>query len=57
MGLKDLFVPRLAHSNPEVRKKAVLKQTDPGVLKQVIDKDQDRNVVTTAKERLKELST
>ena len=57
MAFKDLFVPKLAHSNPEVRKKAVLKQTDPGVLKQVIKKDQDPKVVSTAKQRLKELTS
>ncbi|MGB5985701.1 MAG: hypothetical protein WBG37_10380 [Desulfobacterales bacterium] len=57
MALRDLFVPKLAHSNPEVRKKAVMKQRDPGVLKQVIEKDQDPKVVNTAKKRLKELSS
>ena len=57
MGFKDLFVPKLAHSNPEIRKKAVLKQKDPGVLKQVIEKDRDASVVSTAQQRLKEIST
>lgn len=57
MALRDLFVPKLAHSNPEVRKKAVLKQRDPGILKQVIEKDQDPKVVKTAKQRLKELAS
>ena len=30
MAYRDLFVPKLAHSNPDVRKAAVLKEKDLG---------------------------
>ncbi len=56
MAFRDLFLPKLAHSNPEVRKKAVKNETNTGVLQQVIDNDKDPRVVEAAKERLKELT-
>ena len=56
MAFRDLFVPKLAHSNPEVRKAAVLKEKDKGLLQQVIEKDKDAQVVEAAKQRLHELS-
>jgi len=55
MGFKDLFLPKIAHSNPEVRKKAVLKESNPELLKRVVENDSDPSVVETAKKRLKEL--
>ncbi|MDY6790093.1 MAG: hypothetical protein SWH54_02375 [Thermodesulfobacteriota bacterium] len=56
MAFKDLFLPKLAHSNPEVRKKAVQNETNPTVLQQVVDNDKDPGVVETAKSRLEELT-
>jgi hypothetical protein len=55
MGFRDLFLPKLVHSNPEVRKKAVLKAKDRQVLKNVIKNDKDERVRETAKRRLEEL--
>lgn len=55
MGFKDLFLPKIAHSNPEVRKKAILKESNSEVLKRVIENDSNPAVVETAKKRLKEL--
>ena len=56
MAFRDLFLPKIAHSNPEVRKEAVMKESDPGLLQRVIDNDDDPAVVDTAKRRLAEVS-
>ena len=56
MAFKDLFLPKLAHSNPEVRKKAVQNETNTTVLQQVVENDKDPGVVETAKSRLGELT-
>ena len=56
MAFRDLFLPKIAHSNPEVRKKAVLSETDRGLLQRVIENDSDPQVVETARARLAELS-
>jgi len=56
MAFRDLFLPKLAHSNPEVRKKAVQNQTDTALLQQVVDNDKDPGVVEAAKARLEELT-
>jgi len=56
MAFKDLFVPRIAHSNPEVRKKAVMKTRDRNLLRQVIANDKDAAVRELASRRLQELS-
>ncbi len=55
MGFKDLFLPKIAHSNPEVRKKAILNESNPELLKRVVENDSDSAVVETAKKRLEEL--
>lgn len=57
MAFRDLFLPKLAHSNPEVRKKAIMKESDKALLQRVIDNDEDSGVVDTAKRRLEELAT
>lgn len=56
MGFKDLFLPKIAHSNPEVRKKAVKKEDDQNLLKKVIENDSDPDVRQTAKARLQEIA-
>lgn len=56
MKLRDLFVPKYVHSNPEVRIKFVNETTDTILLNSIIEKDQDDTVVTAAKERLNELT-
>lgn len=55
MAFRDLFLPKLAHSNPEVRKKAVMSESDKALLQRVIENDKDPDVVQTAKKRLEEL--
>lgn len=57
MRFGDLFLPKIARSNPEVRKKAVREETDIGLLKQVSEKDEDPDVRNLALERLASLST
>ena len=56
MALRDIFLPKIAHSNPEVRKKAVQKEKDTGMLQRVIANDQDSTVVEAAKARLQEIT-
>jgi hypothetical protein len=56
MKFRDLFLPKIAHSDPEVRRKAVLEENDPNLLKQVIEKDKDPDVRQTAALRIKELT-
>ena len=55
MAFRDLFLPRIAHSNPEVRKKAVLKENSTELLKKVVENDKDPAVREIAKSRLQEL--
>ena len=57
MKFSDLFVPRVANSNPEVRKKAVMRTTDTYTLKKVISNDKDPNVREVANKRLRELQS
>ena len=56
MAFRDLFLPKIANSNPEVRKKAVMKESDAGLLQRVIDNDNDPEVVETAQRRLEEVT-
>ena len=56
MAFRDLFLPKIAHSNPEVRKKAVMQETDTGLLQRVIANDKNPEVVETARRRLGELT-
>ena len=57
MKFQDFFVPRWQHSNPDVRQKAVARITDPALLRQIIDQDDDEMVCLAAKERLAALSS
>ena len=57
MKFGDLFLPKIARSDPEVRKSAVLKEKNPGLLKQVSEKDSDPEVRQLALERLEQLTT
>lgn len=56
MAFRDLFLPKIAHSKPEVRKKAVMQESDTALLQRVIDNDTDPEVVETARRRLSEVS-
>jgi hypothetical protein len=57
MRFQDFFVPRWQHSNPDVRQKAVLRLSDPSLLRQIIDREDDELVRQTAKERMAALSS
>jgi len=55
MKLSDLFLPKIARSDPKVRKEAVMACEDKDLLKRVIQNDQDENVRQVAKQRLEAL--
>jgi hypothetical protein len=55
MKFRDLFLPKIARSDPKVRKEAVKGEINREVLKQVIKKDSHPEVREAAKSRLKEL--
>jgi hypothetical protein len=52
---RDLFLPKIARSDPEVRKEAVLKEINVELLKQVSEKDNDPEVRELALARIREL--
>jgi hypothetical protein len=55
MKLKDFFLPKIARSDPEIRKAAVRDEINVELLKQVVDKDGDPEVRRLAKERIRQL--
>jgi len=55
MAFRDLFLPKIAHSNPEKRKEAVREENDIGLLKRVVENDDSAEVVEMAKQRIAEL--
>ena len=55
MKFGDLFLPKIARSDPETRKKAVLKEKNVGLLQQVSEKDADPEVRKLALRRLESL--
>ena len=55
MKFGDLFLPKIARSDPETRKKAVLKERNVGLLKQVSEKDADPEVRALALRQLESL--
>ena len=57
MKLRDLFLPKIARSDPNVRKKAVMAERSPEVLKGVIKNDSNKEVREMAMKRLKKLNT
>jgi hypothetical protein len=54
MKFRDLFLPKLAHSDPKVRLKAVAEEENLEVLKKVSQKDDDTRVRELARKRLEE---
>ena len=56
MGFKDLFLPKIVHSDPNVRKQAVLKEKDRQLLQNVIKNEEDDAVRKAAQMRLEELT-
>jgi hypothetical protein len=55
MKFGDLFLPKIARSDPKVRKEAVLKETNVGLLEQVSKKDDDPEVRQLARKQLEAL--
>jgi hypothetical protein len=55
MKLSDLFLPKIARSDPKVRKEAVMACEDKDLLKRVIQNDKDDHVRQVAKQRLEAL--
>lgn len=55
MKFKDIFLPKIARSDPMIRKEAVRSEINVELLKQVIEKDVDSDVRRLAKERIHEL--
>ena len=55
MKFRDLFLPKIVRSDPTVRKKAVLAERNPEVLKGVIKNDSDKEVRQIARKRLQKL--
>jgi hypothetical protein len=49
---RDFFLPKIAHSNPEVRIKAVANEENAELLKKVVANDDDPRVIKAAQERL-----
>jgi len=56
MKFADIFVPKWQNSNPETRKKAVMKMTDVSLLAQIAEKDEDSEVRDIAGSRLSSIS-
>ena len=55
MKFSDLFVPRWQNSNPDVRTRAVMKNTDVKLLMQISEKDLDDQVRQAALKRIDDL--
>jgi hypothetical protein len=55
MKFSDIFVPRWQNSNPEIRKRAIMRLKDIKLLEQIADKDEDSSVCEMAARRLESL--
>ena len=56
MKFRDLFLPKLAHSNPEVRKKAVRIEENVELLQKVIENDDDPEVRKMTQKQIEKLA-
>jgi hypothetical protein len=56
MKFSDFFIPKIARSDPKIRKEAVLECEDKELLKRVIQNDKDESVRQVAKQRLETLT-
>jgi hypothetical protein len=57
MKFRDLFLPKIARSDPKVRKDAVLEEENTELLARVIKNDPDPDVRQVARKRLQRLSS
>jgi hypothetical protein len=55
MKIRDLFLPKIAHSNPDVRIKAIQEEENVELLKKVTQNDSDPRVVKAAQSRIQAL--
>ena len=55
MKFSDFFLPKIARSDPKVRKDTVRKEENVELLKKVMEKDSDPKVRSLAQQRLSEL--
>ena len=56
MKIRDIFLPKIARSDPEVRKQAVLNEENAELLKKVSEKDDDPEVRKLARQRLEQVT-
>ncbi len=56
MKFRDIFLPKIARSDPEVRISAVEGEENVELLKKVAEKDSDPRVVKAARKRIAALS-
>jgi hypothetical protein len=56
MKLSDLFIPKIARSDPKIREQAVMKCKDKELLKRVIQNEKDEHVRQVVKQRLEALT-
>jgi hypothetical protein len=57
MKFRDLFLPKIARSDPKVRREAVLEEENTELLARVVKNDPDPDVRQVARKRLQRLST
>ncbi|BBO78205.1 hypothetical protein DSCW_56220 [Desulfosarcina widdelii] len=56
MKFRDLFLPKIARSNPKVRKRAIMEEENKELLMKVVQNDSDRDVRQAARKRLQRLN-
>ena len=55
MKFRDLFLPKIAHSDPKVRMDAIANEENVELLQKVADNDTDPRVVKAAQQRIEAL--
>jgi hypothetical protein len=55
MKFRDFFLPKIAHSDPEVRIDAIQQEENVDLLANVAENDSDSRVVQAAKKRIEAL--
>ena len=55
MKFRDFFLPKIARSDPEVRKAAIREEINVELLKQLVQKESDPDVINVAEKRIREL--
>jgi hypothetical protein len=56
MKFRDIFLPKIAHSDPNMRIEAIKSEKNIALLKKVVENDSDPRVVSAARQRLEKLS-